>query len=76
MTEGKRGQGDDSPRDTHVLAGTHNRSRNNVIERETDRSVKNEKRIRIMLMAIETIKMMSNDLATRVRKSWKRSGSR
>jgi hypothetical protein len=56
------------------LIGTHNRSRTTIIECEIDESAKNERRITIMLIAIEIIRMMSNGLGTRARKSWKVSG--
>jgi hypothetical protein len=55
---------------------THNRSKKNIIESEIDESVKNEKRIRIQLIATEIIRLMSDGLGTKARKSWKGSGSR
>jgi hypothetical protein len=42
---------------------------------EIDGSVKNERRIRIKLIASEIIRIMSDDLDTRLQKSWKGSGS-
>jgi hypothetical protein len=75
MTEGKRGQGNDSPLGARFLIGTHNRSRKNIIESEIDGSVKNERRIRIELITIEIIRMMSDDVGARVQQSWKGSGS-
>jgi hypothetical protein len=57
------------------VIGTHNRSRRNIIECEIDGSLKNKSRIRIKLIAIEIVRMMSADLGTRTRNSWKGSGS-
>jgi hypothetical protein len=55
------------------LIGTYNRSRKTIIECEIDGSVKNERRIRTELIAIEIIRMMSDDLGTRAGSSWKGS---
>jgi hypothetical protein len=74
MATGGKGQGNDSPLGA-LLIGIHNRSRKNMIECEIDGSVKNERRIRIKLMAIEIIRMMNDDLVTMAQKSWKGSGS-
>jgi hypothetical protein len=51
-----------------ILTGVHNRSRKTISESEIDGSVKNERRIRIKLIAMEIIRMMSDDLGTRTRK--------
>jgi hypothetical protein len=76
MTNGKRCQGNYSPPGTHFLISTHGQSRKNSIDYEIDGSVKNERWIRIKLIAIDIIGMMSDDLGTKARKSWKGSGSR
>jgi hypothetical protein len=75
MREGKRVQGNHSPLSVLLLTGIHNRSRKNIIECEIDRSVKNERRIRIKGIAIEIMRPMNDDLGMMARKSWKGSGS-
>jgi hypothetical protein len=64
MTEWKRGQGNDWPLAALFLIHTHNKSRKNNIGYEIDGSVRSEKRTRIKLIAIEIIRMMSDDLGT------------
>jgi hypothetical protein len=78
MTEGKwddGDDGDDSPLGAHFLMGTHNRLKKNIITCEIDESVRNERRIKIKLIAIKIVRKMSDNLGTMARKSWKGSKS-
>jgi hypothetical protein len=53
------------------LIATHNRSRKNIIECEIDGPVKKEgwRRINLIAMETEAIRMMSDDFGMRARKS-------
>jgi hypothetical protein len=68
MTEGKSDDVDDSPLGAHFLIGTHNRSKKNIIECEIDGFIKNGRRIKIKLIAIEIVRKMSDDLGMIARK--------
>jgi hypothetical protein len=71
MTEGKRVM---IRRWVVFLIGTHSRSRKNVIECEIDGPVKNERWIKVRLMAIEIKRMTNGVLGTKTRKCWKELG--